>query len=194
MSTIARLSLAEYDRMIAAGVFDERDKRRLELIRGELREMTPPGPEHDDLIDLLGEWSHAVVRPDDVRVRVQNSVGLPSLESAPQPDVAWVVKRSYRHARPTATDVLLIIEVAQSSLAYDRGEKAGLYAEAGIADYWIVNDREQCVEVYREPEAGRYRSVQTFRGDQEVRPLALPDAALRPSMLWPPGDMANSEE
>ncbi|NLY02851.1 MAG: Uma2 family endonuclease [Rhodopirellula sp.] len=186
MSTVARLTLAEYDRMIAAGVFDERDNRRLELIRGELREMTPPGPEHDDLTDLLQEWSHTAV-PDRVRIRIEKSLGLPSLQTVPQPDVAWVVKRDYRHARPTATDVLLVVEVAQSSLAYDRGEKAAMYAEAEIADYWIVNNRQQCVEVYRDPEAGQYRSVQTFSGDQEVRPLALPDVFLRPSMLWPPG-------
>jgi Uma2 family endonuclease len=148
--------------------------------------MTPPGPEHDDLVDYLQDWSYAVVPPERVRIRIEKSIGLPSLQSGPQPDVAWVVKRNYRHARPTAADVLLVIEVAQSSLVYDRGEKAALYAEAGIADYWIVNNAGQCVEVYRDPEAGRYRSAQTFRGDQEVRPLAFPEVVLRPSMLWPP--------
>lgn len=186
MSTVARLTLAEYDRMIAAGVFDQRDNRRLELIRGELRETTPSGPEHSDLTDLLNQWSFENAPRDGVRVRVQEPVTLPTAESAPEPDLAWVVKRRYRHRWPMAEEVFLLIEVAESSLAYDRGEKAAMYADAGIADYWIVNNPEQCAEVYREPEAGQYRSVQTFRGDQEVRPLAFPDAVLRPSMLWPP--------
>ncbi len=185
MSTAARLTLAEYERMIAAGVFDERDNRRLELIQGELREMTPQGPEHDDLIDLLNQWSSESVPRDRVRVRVQEPVTLPTVQSAPQPDLAWVVKRRYRDRRPIAKEVLLLVEVAQSSLEYDRGEKASLYAEARIADYWIVDNAGQCVEVYRDPEAGRYRSVQTFRADQEVRPLVFPDVVLRPAILWP---------
>ncbi|NLY02850.1 MAG: Uma2 family endonuclease [Rhodopirellula sp.] len=188
MSTVARLTLAEYDRMIAAGVFDERDNRRLELIRGELREMTPSGPEDDDLIDLLlNQWSFENAPRDRIRIRVQEPITLPTAESAPEPDIAWVVNRRYRYRRPIVEEVLLLIEVAESSLDYDRGEKAALYAEAGIADYWIVNNPEQCIEVYREPGAGRYGSVQTFSGEQEVRPLAFPEAVLRPSMLWPAG-------
>ncbi len=187
MSTIARLTLAEYDRMIAAGVFDDREGRRLELIRGELREMTPAGTEHEDLIGWLDDWSHAVVPPDRVGIRIEKSVDLGDQQSVPEPDVAWVVKRNYRHARPTVTDVLLIIEVADSIMEYDRGEGASLYVEAGIVDYWIVNNPQQCIEMYREPEGGRYRSVQVFRREEEVRPLALPEAVLRASMLWPAG-------
>ena len=185
MSTIAHLTLAEYDRMIACGVFDSRERRRLEFIRGEIREMPPIGPPHEDSVDRLNEWSIENVSRRRTRVRVQNSIGLPELESAPEPDLAWVVRRDYSRKRPTAADVLLIIEVSESTLKYDQGEKADLYAEAGIADYWIVNIPERVVEVRRNPNNGRYQTLETFRGEDEIRPLAMPDVVLRPSMLWP---------
>lgn len=184
MSTIARLSLAQYDRMIEAGVFDQRERRRLEFICGEIREMTPIGSLHEEVVDRLLRWSSASLPPEKARVRVQNSIGLAEVESAPEPDVVWVVERDYSRGRPTAEDVLLVIEVAESSLAYDTGEKADLYAAAGIADYWVVKLRDRCVEVRRDPAAGRYRSLQSFSGDQEVRPLAFPEVALRPAKLW----------
>ena len=155
MSTIARLSLGEYDRMVAAGVFDRQRRRRLEFIRGEIREMTPIGSRHEVVVDRLTEWSFRSLPEGRAWVRVQNSIGLPDLDSAPEPDIAWVARRDYSRGRPAAADVLLIVEVAESSLEYDSGEKADLYAGAGIA------------------------------GEEEIRPLAMPELVLRPSMLWP---------
>ena len=184
MSTIARLTLADYDRMIEAGVFDQGQRRRLEFIRGEIREMTPIGSPHEVIVDRLAEWSIENRPKDRVWVRVQNSIGLPSLESAPEPDLAWVRRRDYSRGRPTAKDVLLVIEVAESSLAYDTGEKAELYAAEGIADYWVVDVSARAIEVRREPVGGRYRSLKTHLGDDEVRPLAVPEVALRPSVLF----------
>ncbi len=184
MSVIAQLTLEQYDRMVEGGVFDPSRRWRLELIRGEIRQMNPIGSEHEEVVDRLTKWSAALAAAGRIRLRVQNSVGLPSLASAPEPDVAWVVERDYSRGRPTPPDVLLIIEVAESSLKYDCGEKAELYAEAGIADYWVVNLAEQSIEVRRDPAAGRYRSLQTYQDQQEVRPLALPEAVLHPAALW----------
>jgi len=181
MSTIARFTLEEYERMVASGVLD---KRRLELIRGEIREMSPIGPEHEDVVDQLTDWSTQEAVKKKVRVRVQNSIGLPGLETAPEPDIVWVARGRYRRARPTADDVLLLIEVADTSLDDDRGEKLGLCALTGIGDYWIANLVDQCIEVYRDPEGGRYRSTRVFRDDEEVRPLALPEVSLLPSALF----------
>ena len=186
MSTTARLSLTEYDHMIECGVFEQDKQRRLEFIRGEIREMNPIGSLHEVVVDRLTEWSFENLPKGRAWVRVQNSIGLPSLESAPEPDLAWVARRDYSQGRPTADDVLLVVEVAESSLAYDCGEKAELYAAAGIADYWVVNLTERTVEVRREPANGRYRSLQTFVGDEEVRPLAEGQLALRPSTLFGP--------
>ncbi len=184
MSTIAHLTLAEYDRMIGCGVFDQRKRRRLEFIRGEIRQKTPIGPAHEVVVDHLSEWSIRNLPEGKVWVRVQNSIGLPDLESAPEPDLAWVARRDYSRGRPTAEDVLLVVEVAQGSLEYDRGEKADLYAETGIADYWVVNLPDRSIEVRRDPTAEGYRSVQTHTGTEEIRPLAAPDVVLRPSTLW----------
>lgn len=185
MSTTARLSLAQYDRMIQGGVFDQRNRQRLEFIRGEIREMAPIGSLHEDVVDRLNRWSFRNLPDEKVRIRVQNSIGLVELESAPEPDLAWVVQRDYSPGRPTVDDVLLIVEVAESSLVYDCGEKAELYAAAGIKDYWVVNLPDRSIEVRRDPGASRYRSLQTHTGEDDVHPLAMPELVLRPSMLWP---------
>ncbi len=184
MSVLAQLTLEQYDRMIEGGVFDPSRRWRLELIRGEIREMNPIGSLHEEAVERLTAWSYSIAAAGKIRVRVQDSVGIPNLASAPEPDVAWVVERDYSRGRPTPPDVLLIIEVAESSLKYDCGEKAELYAEAGIADYWVVNLPERLIEVRRDPAAGRYRSLQTYQDQQEVRPLALPEVALHPAALW----------
>jgi Uma2 family endonuclease len=185
MSTIAQLTLEQYDLMIKHGVFDRGTKRRLEFIRGEIREMTPIGSLHDVVVDWLAEWSIKNFSEGQAWVRVQNSIGLPELESAPEPDVAWVKRRDYSEGRPKADDVLLIIEVAESSLTYDRGEKADLCAQAGIADYWLVNLVDASIEVRRDPETGRYSSVQTLRGSQTISPLAFPELSLTVESLLP---------
>jgi Uma2 family endonuclease len=187
VSTIARLSLAEYDRMIACGVFDGKNRRRIELIHGQLRAMNPIGSLHEVVVDRLNEWSMKGLPPGRAWVRVQNSIGLPELDAALEPDIAWVVRRDYSQGRPAAADVLLVIEVAESSLAYDRGEKAGLYAAAGIAEYWVVNLPEQSIEVHRDPAHGRYHTLRTCAAGEELRPLSVPEIALRPAMLWQAG-------
>ena len=127
MSTVARLTLGEFDRMVENGVF--KPGRRVELIKGELREMVPIGPTHEEAVDILTEWSLDNAPRDQVRVRIQNSIGIPDLQSVPEPDVVWVARKSYREARPSADQVYLLIEVAHSSLAYDRGEKSDAYAQ-----------------------------------------------------------------
>ena len=184
MSTTLRWTLVEYDRMIEAGLFGGPRPRRAELIGGEIREMTPIGPAHEDAVTRLDDWSHDNAPSSEVLIRVQSSIGLPEIDSAPQPDVAWVVRGDYRDRRPTAAEVLLITEVAESSLASDRSEKAELYAAAGIAEYWLVDLTSRAVEVRRDPFRGRYRSLQTYTGDQELHPLCFPDIVLRPAMLF----------
>jgi Uma2 family endonuclease len=182
MSTIAKLTVDQYDRMIAAGIFD--DQQRVELIHGELRDMTPIGPEHEIAVDKLNEWSIETLPKKKVWVRVQNSVGIAELDSAPEPDIAWVARRDYRTGRPTSSDVLLIIEVSASSLAFDRGEKSELYAAAGIQEYWIANLTDQCLEVYREPSQGKYQSVITYRGATNISPLAFPTILLSVKQIF----------
>jgi Uma2 family endonuclease len=182
MSTIAQITISQFDRMIAAGVFD--DGQRIELIHGELREMTPIGPEHEIAVDKLTEWSFESLPKKKVWVRVQNSVGVPELDSAPEPDIAWVARRDYSKSRPTGADVLLMVEVAETSLLYDRGEKADLYAAARIQDYWIVNLVERSIEVHRKPSRGKYRSVTICGSDDRIHPLAFPKLSLAVKSLF----------
>jgi len=184
MSTGIRFTVAEFDRMIEQGVFADRPDQRLELIHGEIREMTPPNPPHEDTVDLLNYWSVDNAPRDEVRVRIQNSLGIAELDSVPEPDVAWMRARSYRKRRPRPTDVLLLIEVAESSLAYDRGEKLELYAAAGIKDYWIVNLPDLCIEVYRKPRGGAYRESTTYQVGVSISPLAFPAIALQVSNVF----------
>ena len=184
MSTTLHISIEEYDRLIKKGFFKHLRDRRIELIRGEMREMSPPGPVHEEAVDVLNRWSISNTDPAVVRVRVQNSIGLPELDSAPQPDVAWVREQSYRTGRPTSDDVFLVVEVSDSSLNYDRGTKAKLYALSGIADYWVVNLRDSCIEVFRDPQDGEYQSHEVFDRGHTVRPLKYPKLKLSVTKLF----------
>ena len=184
MSIITHVTLAEYDRMIAAGAFEPREQHHVELIHGEIREMTPIGSEHEVVVDCLNEWSIRSLPQGKVWVRVQNSIGIPELDSAPQPDLAWVARRDYSRGRPVGEDVLLVIEASESSLRFDLGKKAELYAAAGIADYWVVDIAARSIVVHRDPAAGRYRDVRTYAEADELRPLRMPQVSLCPAMLW----------
>jgi Uma2 family endonuclease len=186
MSIATRITVDEYDRMIAEGAFEsEMSRPRLELIDGEILPMSPIGPLHEDLVDALAEWSMTKPPRHTVRVRIQNSVGIPALESAPQPDVAWVKRGRYGSGRPLPDVVLGIIEVADSSLVYDRGRKARMFAATGVKDYWVVNIPGRYVEVFRDPVNGRCRSHQVFKAPQEIRPLAFPRIKFPLAILFP---------
>jgi Uma2 family endonuclease len=186
MSTIARLSIDQYDRMIAGGVFETGPRRqRIELVAGELREMSPIGPQHERIVDRLNEWSFESLPRRQVWIRIQQSIGIPGLDSVPEPDLAWVIRRHYE-VRPQPEDIRLIVEVADSSLEYDSGEKAELYAAAGIGDYWVVDIPGECLQVHRLPQSGRFASRQTLRGSDEVSPLSFPQIVLRVGTLFRP--------
>ena len=171
------LTIDEFDRMVERGAFDHLD-RKVELIRGELFQMNPAGPLHDDLVDYLTNWSVRSTPPGEFNIRAQTSLDLADLESRPEPDLMWINAGRYRDRHPSASDVRLAIEVAYSSLQVDMNEKAELYAEAGIVEYWIVDAVSSCVHVFREPDGSvfKYRDIAN-RGDM-LSPLAYADAKL----------------
>jgi Uma2 family endonuclease len=165
-----RISVAEYDRMVAAGVFHPR--ARLELIHGEIVEMTPVGPRHASRVDGL----HAmfVTRLGKrVHVRSQGPVHMGAY-SEPQPDVLLLRPRddSYRDRHPGAADVLLVIELARTSLAFDRDVKGPLYRGEAVLEYWIVNLVDDTLEVHLRDEPAMIRTLR--RGDT-ISPAAFPD-------------------
>ena len=117
-------------------------------------------------------------------VWIQNSIALSGFHSAPEPDVALLKPKSYFNELPIAEDVLLVIEVSDSSLTRDQGEKASLYAQAGIRDYWIVNIPDWCVEVYRDSVGETFQSVTKYDSAASVSPLAFPNVKLAVGELF----------
>jgi Uma2 family endonuclease len=178
MSVGLRITFDEYMEMIADGAFDALRNRRIELIHGELREMNPPGPDHSEAVSRLIHWSTEPSIKKQVRIRIQDPIGIPALDSAPQPDVVWVKVRDYRDRHPLPAEVLLLVEVADSSLDSDCGEKAQLYAAAGIQDYWVVSLPEPLIHVFRQPKDGAFQDHHTVGFGETLRPLAYPQFAL----------------
>jgi len=159
-----RFTVDEYHRMAQAGILAEDD--RVELIDGEIVEMPAIGSRHAACVDRLTRVFSLRVG-DHAVVRVQNPIWLGS-RSEPQPDLALLRPRAdfYASAHPAAADVLLVIEVADVSLEYDRSVKVPLYAAAGIAEAWIVDLAGGVVEVYRRPGPRGYGDVgRVSRGD-----------------------------
>ena len=184
MSTTTHFSLPQYELMLESGVFDGEHFQRVELIRGEIREMNPIGVPHAMMVNELIDWSNRALPSGAVWISVQNPIRIPSSQSAPQPDVAWIERKDYPEGHPLPEDVLLLIEVADSTLEGDCGKKAQLYAEAGIADYWVVALEQREIYAFRQPTADGYQSKSIARGDEELRPLAFADAVLKPSQLF----------
>jgi Uma2 family endonuclease len=184
MSTVAHFTLAHYEHMVEVGSFSGPFRKRVELLRGEIVDMSPIGTEHAETIDRLMEWSISVTAKQAIRVRIQNPIRIPASDSEPEPDVAWVARKNYSDRHPEPQETLLIVEVADTSLAVDRGEKLSVYAEAGIGEYWIVNLLDRHIEVYRKPSGKTYQSSAICRGQDAVSPLALPSASLQPSHLF----------
>ena len=184
MTTLARFSLDHYEHMVAVGIFSGQFEKNVELLRGEIATMIPIGPPHGDIQTLLLDWSIDVVPRSSIAIREQLPIRIPVSDSEPQPDLVWAVRRRYSQRHPDPHEVLLLVEVAESSLSIDRGVKLGIYAEAGIADYWIVNLIDQQIEVYRNPAGREYLDMTIVRGDSSVSPLAIPEATLQSSWLF----------
>jgi Uma2 family endonuclease len=163
----------DYEKMIRHGILTENHK--VELIRGEIIPKMPIGDLHSSCLNRLTELFFDVVGKS-ATISVQNPIRLK--DSEPEPDLALLVRRAdfYASGKPQPADVYLVVEVADKSLDYDREVKGPLYAENGIAEYWIVNLVDRCLEVHRQPQAdGRYADVRTLRPGDTVS-LALSPA------------------
>ncbi len=168
-------SVDDLTRMVDAGIFVGRTGR-IELIEGELRNMSPASDGHDDIIRFLDKWSHRVVG-ENYFVAVQQGLRLLKTESMPEPDLYWVDVR-HKRGRPTSAVVPLVIEVSISSLDYDLETKRRLYALDGIAEYWVVDSESETVYVHREPVDASYSSIQVYQSPEQPAPQCLPDARL----------------
>jgi Uma2 family endonuclease len=174
--TRRRLTADEYQRMMRVGILREGD--RIELLDGEMYQMAPLGGPHVTCVMRFTHW-FAPRLDGRAIVSVQNSFRL-STYSEPEPDIFLLRYRDdfYGGVLPTAEDVLLIIEVSDSTLRHDRDTKLPLYAAAGIPEVWIVDLRRRQVLVYREPTPDGYRLSITYTHGADLSPLAFPDLVI----------------
>src|ERR1041385_5990848 len=168
-----RFNVEEYYRMAETGVL--KHDARVELLDGEIIDMSPIGPFHGGVTDYLNEVFTAASQ-NRWRTRIQNALRLDS-HSEPQPDVV-LAKPSpdlYRRRHPRPEDVYLLIEISDTTLETDQNEKLPAYGRAGIPEVWIVNLADLTVEVYREPHFTGYGSKSILRAGDQAAPQAFPD-------------------
>jgi Uma2 family endonuclease len=179
--TRKRFTADEYQRMGETGILTEDD--RVELIDGEIVAMTPIGTRHNASVNRA---NRALVRAagDDAIVQPQGSVRL-DFYSEPQPDLVLLRPRAdfyaSRHAGPD--DILLVIEIASSSMDYDRDVKSPLYAAAGVPEYWLVDLNINVLWRFSSPERGAYRSVEQYQRGQSIAPVLLPTCLIDVDVL-----------
>ncbi len=171
-----RFTVNEYERMGEAGILREDD--RLELIGGEIVRMAAMGARHAACVRRL---TRLLVRAlgEAASVSIQLPVAIPDYDE-PEPDIAVLHPREdeYEHRHPTPADVLLLVEVADTSLAYDRAVKLPLYARAGIPEAWLVDLPGEVVERHTEPSRDGYRQVTRFERGETLESTVLPSLVL----------------
>ena len=166
-----RFSVDDYEQMIEHGILNEND--RVELIRGEVVAKMPIGDLHSGSVNRANHLFN-VKAANRAVVSIQNPVRLP--DSEPEPDLTLLKPRAdfYATGKPRPVDVLLLMEVADTTLDFDREVKGPLYAQAGIQEYWILNLCDNCLEVHRQPQTdGRYAEVRVLRPGQQIEIAAM---------------------
>lgn len=202
-ATVRRFTAAETDAMVAAGIVpaSERDavgagrrftvsqylalaeagilakEERIELLDGEIIQMAPIGNRHRNSVNWIADLLHDAIGRRGM-VQVQGSIRLNDA-SAPEPDIAVIRRRSINDIGPVPpSDVYLLVEVADSSLEFDLGEKLARYAAAGIPEVWVANLRARELVVNTEPADAAYANIRAIPMDGTISPQAFPDAAL----------------
>ncbi|ALF54971.1 hypothetical protein ACX27_22530 [Nostoc piscinale CENA21] len=168
---VAKWTIDEYHRMIEAGILSD---RQVELLQGEIVEMSPESEPHAYSSDEAGEYL-AKLLGERASIREAKPITLPN-NSEPEPDIAIVQRlgREYRQHHPSPENIFWLIEYANSSLEKDLGIKTKIYAQAGILEYWVVNLKKQNLIIFREILNGEYTSQQTLTVGT-IQPLAFPD-------------------
>ena len=171
-------TVAEFTRMAEGGVLREDD--RVELLEGEVVEMTPIGARHAFAVMTLDYALSEALSPEQAVRRIQSPIQLGEFSQL-QPDIALVRPPLSRYAarHPQAPDVFLLVEVAQTSADYDREVKVPLYAQHGVAEVWLIDLNKNRLECFREPAGQGYQSRQTPAPHEALAPASLPDCEIR---------------
>lgn len=174
---IHRFNIETYHSMISAGILHEDD--RVELIEGRIVDMTPIGTRHAACVNRINSFFNWKLQ-GRVIVSVQNPLLLLTEESEPEPDIVLLKYKEnfYSDELPESEDVFLIIEVADTSVVYDREIKNPLYAKANILEVWLINLPENCIEIYNSPISGSYEFIRIIRDEQTLSPKSFPDISL----------------
>lgn len=179
---IHRFDIETYHRLITEGILREDD--RVELIEGRIVDMTPIGSRHSAVVKRLNNLFTRKVQGRAI-VGVQDPIQLIQEQSEPEPDITLLKYREdfYSSELPKGEDVLLIIEVADTSLDHDREIKIPLYAQAMIQEVWLVNLLENCIEMYSSPSSAGYEFRRITRHDQAVSPGNFSDISLTANQI-----------
>jgi Uma2 family endonuclease len=169
-----RLTVEEYYRMAEVGLLAH--DARVELIKGEIIDMAPIGSRHAEVVDRLGRCLHEAVGKL-ATIGVQRPIRLDEL-SEPQPDLVLLQPRSYADAHPAPSDVLLVIEVSDSTLRFDREIKTPLYARHGIAEVWLADVAAPRLHVFRRPTDRGYTDTQSIDVPGKLEVMAMSGIAI----------------
>lgn len=174
-----RLTVEDYYKIGEAGVFKEKD--RVELIEGEIIDMVPIGSKHAYALNKLNRIITKLA-PEEILVRIQDPLRLDQYNE-PEPDLALVSNKNYSTHHPGPSDTLLVIEIADSSLAYDMDIKTPLYARHNIPEVWIINLIDHKLHVFRKPLDGKYQQAKEIESGN-ISPEQATDFILDISSLW----------
>jgi Uma2 family endonuclease len=173
----------DYHRMVEAGILSEDD--RVELIYGEVLKMSPIGPRHSAAVLRANHVLQRIVG-DRAIIGVQGSVRLDEYDE-PQPDIYLLRPKDdfYASGHAGPPDIFLIVEMADSSLGYDKGLKMRLYAETGVPEYWVADIQNEGVIAYSQPRESTYSVFHEFRRGDKISPELLPDCQIPVDALLP---------
>jgi Uma2 family endonuclease len=173
-----RVSRADYDRMVDAGILTD---QRVELLHGAVVQMSPQGVAHAFVVKQLTQlFFESLGRRAEIRSQMPLAL---SADSEPEPDVFLAPLADYSKQHPNTT--FLIVEVAQTSMAKDKNIKADLYALAAQPEYWLVDIDNRCVLIHRAPQHGRYSDIRTAHEGEAVSPLQFPELRIAVSEILP---------
>ncbi len=186
-----QFTVEQYHRMGETGILHEDD--RVELIEGEIVDMTPVGIRHKACVKRLNTLFNSLINTNQALIGVQDPLILDEYNE-PEPDIVLFHYRQdyYENQHPSAEDALLVIEVADTSLPYDQNIKVPLYAKSHIQELWIVDLQSNSVQTYRSSNGESFQEIQTYSEQDTITPLAFPKHSISVSSIFGTQSKQNS--